>query len=118
MVAFIEPEDPTLEREDVERKEFYPLFDKGSEIGGGRVKTTDIIIDQFDRDSALNSRFQFVCQPGAEMILVYEVIFQQDGMFSGTDGGKKRLKKLAPPLEKDDAVMTMGDRQLPWPKPP
>jgi hypothetical protein len=52
------------------------------------------------------------------MIVVYEIVFQQDGMLSSTDGGKKRLKKLPPPLIKDDAVMTMGDRQLTRPKPP
>jgi hypothetical protein len=43
---------------------------------------------------------------------VDEVVFQKDCLFCGTNGGKKRLKKLSPAVEELNTVMAVGNRQL------
>ncbi len=112
MIPFIEPVQTSLERGDIELEQLDPLFGKVFKVGGGRVETADIIVDQPDRDSALNGSSQLVRQSAPETIVMDEIVFQQDGMFRRVDGGKKRLEKLSPPMKEFDTIMTVGDRQL------
>src|SRR6185369_13352503 len=112
MIPFIEPIECALEGGYIERVQLDPLFGKISEIGSGRVKTADIIVDQLDRNSALDRIRQLIRKFGADLIVVYQVVFKQDGMFGIMDGFKKRLKKLSPPWKEFDTVVAVGDRQL------
>ena len=99
MIPFIEPIECAFEGGDIERVQLDPQFGKISEIGSGRVKAAYIIVDQLDRNPALDCIRQLMRKLGTDTIIVYKVVFQQEGMFGRTDGGKKRLKKLSPPVK-------------------
>ena len=80
--------------------------------------TVVLIVNQPDGDTAPDGITQFLSQSGTDMIIVYEVVFQQDSMPGRADGGKKRFKKGPSVVKQFNTVVPVSYRQIQWTQAP